>query len=754
MRRQTRHHATLCASAALMLAGTSGPSFAQVSTEPAAPPAKTPVEAETDSAFGEIIVTAQRREQELQDVGIAITAMSGETLDALGLMNMTDIAQQVPGLQLQAFTPAFTVFNLRGVSQNNFQDNLEAPIAVYVDDVYVASMNAIGLPMFDMERVEVLRGPQGTLFGRNATGGLIHFVSHGADQDELNGYLEGRAGEFNTYSVEGAVGGKLASGVRGRIAGSWEESDGYVKAGFNPVLDRNATGRTSHGANVYALRGTLQADLGEATVVDLIASYSKDHDVPSGQYTVRFAEADPDTGLGINAGPPITGDVHRHASDEDPFFNREVTSLTAKLTTKLTDSADLTYIGNYMDMSKFYEEDAAGGLFFFPFQTFNDYKQWSQELRVSGASSRARWQVGAYYLNIDFDGGFKVAGEALTGAPDGLLVADTVLDSSNWSVFSQVEFDLTSKFTAIAGLRWSQDDKHIRFSEQGFNLPGVPDGTVLFDFADAIAADPAFAGHDRIDYGDFAARAQLNYTPNDDMLVFAAFNRGIKGGNWSPSPSVEIANFRHDNEVLNSYELGFKSTLTHGARLSATAFYYDYQDYQAFSLTGLQPQVTNSDAKVKGGEIELFTNPAKNLDFSLGVAFLDSEVDFVPAVFPGTGTPDAEMPQAPDLSINSLLRYAFDLAPGQLAFQVDGRFNSSQYLEGTNSEVSFQGDYSVLNASVSFASADDRWQVTAWVKNFTDTEYLLYNLDLGLIGFVEQVYGPPRQFGVTVRTNF
>jgi iron complex outermembrane receptor protein len=751
MRRLTIRRAILGTSTTLLLAGLPQPLLAQTPAE--APPPTASNQAET-GVLGDIIVTAQKREQKLQDVGISITALSGDALAKLNLTNMQQIGQQVPGLQLQTFTPVFTAFNLRGVSQNNFQDNLEAPVAVYVNDVYVASMNAIGQQMFDMERVEVLRGPQGTLFGRNATGGLIHYVTRTADQDELNGYAEGTLAEFDTYSMEGAVGGALGSGIRARIAGRWEKSDGYVKAGFNPILDRQATGRTSHGANGYALRGALQADLGESTVVDLIASYSKDHDVPTGQYTVRFAEFDPDTGLGINASPPITGDVHRHASDEDPFFNREVFSLTGKVTTALSDNVDLTYIGNYLDMDKFYEEDAGGGLFFFPFQTFNKYKQWSQELRLSGSSERFRWQVGAYYLNMDFDGGFTVAGEALTGDPDGLFVASTVLDSKNWSVFGQAEYDLTPELTAIAGLRWSQDNKHIRFRELGFNLTGIPDGTVLFDFADQIAANPQFAGHDKIDYGDVAARAQLNYKPNDDLLVFASFNRGIKGGNWSPSPSVDLANFRHKNEVLYSYELGFKSTLRPGVRLNATAFYYDYKDYQAFSLTGLQPQVANSDATVKGGEIELFANPVKNLDLALGASFLDSEVDFVPAVFPGTGTVNAHMPQAPDFSLNWLLRYGLDLAPGQLALQVDGRYNTSQFLEGTNSQVSFQDKYAVVNASVSFTSADKRWQLTGWVKNLTNKDYLLYNLDLGLIGFVEQVYAPPRQFGGTVRVSF
>src|SRR6185503_19615893 len=149
------------------------------------------------SVFQEIVVTAQKRREKIQDVGISITALSGETIKTLNLSNMQQISQQVPNLEVSAWTPAFTTFNLRGISQNNFQDNLEAPVAVYQDEVYVGSMNALGLPIFDVERIEVLRGPQGTLFGRNATGGLIQFISNTADETRANGYAEAEYAEWN-----------------------------------------------------------------------------------------------------------------------------------------------------------------------------------------------------------------------------------------------------------------------------------------------------------------------------------------------------------------------------------------------------------------------------------------------------------------------------------------------------------------------------------------------------------------------------
>ncbi|MEP7245808.1 MAG: TonB-dependent receptor plug domain-containing protein, partial [Gammaproteobacteria bacterium] len=264
----------------------------QDSPAPASAPAnKEPVEeklppatrgetaAATESVLNEVVVTAQKREQNLQDVGMSITALSGEAIRALGIGNATGISEQVPGLQLNAWSPKLTTFNLRGISQNNFDDHLEAPVAVYNDDVYIGSMNAVSAQLFDIQRVEVLRGPQGTLFGRNATGGLIHFVHEGATSERLNGYLDAGVAEYNKVAVEGAIGGAIAEGVRGRLAFKREKSDGYIKGTVPGV-------RAVGGTNAAAVRASLQADLSETLTADLLVSYADDSDVPTGGYVI------------------------------------------------------------------------------------------------------------------------------------------------------------------------------------------------------------------------------------------------------------------------------------------------------------------------------------------------------------------------------------------------------------------------------------------------------------------------------------
>ncbi|MCC7461169.1 MAG: TonB-dependent receptor [Gammaproteobacteria bacterium] len=775
-------------------------------------PAAGALAADEDVGLEEIVVTAQKREQSLQDVGISVAAFSGDQLADLGLSDTTAITQQIPSLQMNAWSPTLTVFNLRGVSQNSFTDNLEAPVAVYVDDAYVSSMNAISGQMFDMKRIEVLRGPQGTLFGRNATGGLVHFLTNTADESQLNGYVEVAGASYNRKSIEGAIGGGLSDRVRGRIAGRWEKADGYVKA-VEP------TARSIGGADGYALRGALQVDATDNLVVDVLYKYSKDSDVPTGGYVFLpfgeqnqayvppewipvaqdilggtlppeyanwteataavffcpdqlacFAASDP-AGLTIFRGD--SPEPYRLLSGYRGFMNRDIHNGTIKLRGKLG-SVDVVSITNMMKLDKFYTEDGDGlPIPIIEFTTANNMKQWSEELRFSGQTDRFRWQAGAYYLDIDIDAYAITVGAPVFNLAQDLLNAGDIdeigdlpainqiyqLGARNWSLFSQVEYDFADHWTAIAGLRWSQDDKKLRFrslySDSLNNVPG-------FNLQEAIAAAGG-GDQDTVDYGDYAARLQLNWKPTSDVLLFTSYNRGIKGGNFNPAANVQLDNVKHNEEVLHSFELGAKTTFFGGrARLNATAFYYDYQDYQVFALVGGQPQVANSDATVQGGEIEFFLKPSRHWDVALGASFLDSSIDAVPVAglqVPPAGLPiidwpvdvvrDREMPNAPSYSFNYLVRYNWDVFTSSMAVQVDGVQYADQYLEATNGGGSFQKAYGITNAHLNYSSPGEHFRVDAWVKNLGDKAYKTYTLDLGILG-ATAFYGPPRTYGVNV----
>ena len=702
----------------------------------------------------EVTVTAQKREQNLQEVGISVTAFSGDQMRNLGMTSSVDITQQVPAMQLQTFTPAFTIINLRGISQNNFQDNLEAPVAVYVDGAYIPSMNAINGMLFDVDRVEVLRGPQGTLFGRNTTGGLVQYLTNGATDEELNGYLEGQAGDYDMFAVEGAIGGAFTDNFRGRLAGRWQENDGYVETDSAASVVPGI--RDAHGADGYTVRGSLQWDVTEDFLADLRVTTSEDNDVPSGTYSINFATFDPDTGLGVDAPGRLTDELE-HASSLEGSFDRDSTNATATLTWNLGDTLQLVSITNYLDLDKNYLEDAGGGLFFFPYKVDTDFDNFAQEFRLSGSTERMRWQTGAYYLDMSTDTDQSVQGVAILegfGATtdSAMQSTSTSMDSTNWSVFGQVEYDFTDRLTLIGGLRWSDDSKDIDYTQVYLEPDaGIPP-TQVFDIKDVPINDI-----DSIDYDDYAARLQLNYTTDNDTLIYASWNRGIKGGNWSVDPlgtvaAIDPANLKHDEEVLYSYEVGVKSDVTDWMRLNTALYYYDYDDYQAFSLLGLTPQVANSDAESWGGELEMTLFPLDGLDVLIGVAYIDSDVDAVPDVF--GGTVETEFPNAPEWSINALARYQWDMLGGRMAAQVDGVWNDDQYIEATNSQISEEEAYLVWNARLSYTSGSEAWEVAAWVKNAGDEVYRLYNLDLGLLGISEEVYAPPRWYGATLTYRF
>ena len=214
----------------------------------------------------EIVVTAQKREQNLQDVGLAVTAFSGEALRELGYTDSIDIAAQTPSLNIIQFHPSVTNINIRGVSQNEFADHLEPPIAMFVDDAYVSAMGGAHVQLFDIERVEVLRGPQGTLFGRNATGGLVHFIS-AAPTEEADGYASATLGNYGATQLEGAIGGALAEGLQVRLSAALDQNDGYLE---------NAAGDDLRDADSFAVR--LQVAWQPSDTVDVLAKvhYSQD----------------------------------------------------------------------------------------------------------------------------------------------------------------------------------------------------------------------------------------------------------------------------------------------------------------------------------------------------------------------------------------------------------------------------------------------------------------------------------------------
>ena len=771
----------------------------------------------------EIIVTAQKKEQSLQSVGIAVTAYSGEQIEALGFQNTTDIVYQTPGLQLYEFSPTITVYNIRGVSQNSFADNLEGPIAVYIDDGYVSALGAQNQPIYDVERVEVLKGPQGTLYGRNATGGLIHYISR-KPTEEFEARGTASYGSYKYHEVEASISGPISDNVRARIAAVDTKEDGYLKS-TNPAV------RDAYGKNSTAVKGFLELDFGDSTTVLLNPYWSKDSDVPTGAYVRVGAQQDPATGLGVAAGAPA--DPFSHSSDAQGRFDREIFGATGKIEHDFNGGVKLTSITNYQEMDKYYFEDSEGrnltvgdiigfgpafsdfnSLGVFNFATNSDFKQFSQEIRFSGDTDKMSWQAGGFYLDISQSNFALVEGlAALFTNPDTFnpgvgqgftsqARSDFNLDAKSISVFAQGDYELSDNVKLVAGLRIVNDDKEfdsfIRYQEvdptlsnlasgiggantpvidilqiaDGSDFPGFPIQPVpagfLSSFAPicySIAAD-ARCDNDTADpsanfeYTDWAGKLQLEYTTDTGTLIYAGINRGTKGGNWAAPnfPDSARANgvgsLAHTEETLWSYEAGLKHSFASGkGRFNAAAFYYDYNDYQAFSLTNFVQNITNNDASVVGAEFELALNPVDGLDLLFGGSFVDSKVKGI--VTPNGSLIDTELPNAPSVSLNGLARYGWDVGSGELSVQVDGNYNGSQFLEVTNPSSAKEDSYFVGNARIAYALENDV-TLSGWVRNVTDTEYRVYSLDVAGAPspFINDVYARPRTYGVTVSGKF
>jgi len=692
----------------------------------------------------EIVVTAQKREQNLQDVGTSVTALDSAALAKLGLRDVTELAMQVPGLQYNQFGATVTVFNLRGVSQNDFSDHQEAPIAVYEDDAYVAMPGAFAGPMFDLERVEVLRGPQGTLFGRNATGGLIQYVSQ-RPTDALDGYFQATAGNFGDVESEGALSGPLTDTVSGRASFSTADHTGYIT---------NLTGTSIENQRQAAARLQLRIKLSEAGEI-LIKLHGINNDHESGGI-YSWAPSQPNRlGQGYFVGPNYVGNCpqvnggctpgaddsgYRNTSNSyfvqsengDGIFNRTVWGANVHVNWNF-DAFSLTSVSDYLTMQKRYGEDTSlAPVSTLSYNTLQHYYQLSEELRLNGTHGPLNWIAGVYYLDY-FTSNF--IGVDAIPAFGGNSYGNFSLSTHSPSAFAQLEYALSDRWTLIGGARYTYDAKSFdyNFQPQGLNYyPGTfPNAAKNFNL-------PTW-------------KAEIDYKADRDLLLYGSVSRGAKGGGWSAPNSglVNPSQLPYQPEKLTSYELGEKATFWDGAaRLNSSLYYYDYKNYQGFFLVGLASYVKNVNAKDYGGEIEFAVVPAKGVNLQVGVSSIGSRVFDVPE--PSGRLITTQLPQAPKWSVNAAAQYEWALGRGVMSLDADAKWNKAQYLELINAPVDLQRSYAVTNARLGYKTAGGAWDVSLYAKNLFDRIYRQYNLDLSSVGWNLGVYAPPRLYGVTV----
>lgn len=748
----------------------------------------------------EIVVTAQKREQNQQDVGIAITALSGTQMRALGYTNAQEVTALAPGVStLQPNGEANYAIGMRGVANNDFTTNIESPIAIYVDEVYISQMSGAGFMLFDMERVEILRGPQGTLFGRNATGGLVQYVTV-KPSDDFNGYGSISYGRFNRVKAEGGIGIPISDSISARVSVATHQGNGYV-------VNRLKPGSELNNANDFAIRAQLLFQPSENLDILLNARYGA-QDIRTGFF--EYASAldagsytpgvpNPDLGGYVDT----DGDIYAGDYDFEGHNDLETKGYSATINWS-GDNIEFTSITDYQTVKRDYIEDSDASPFdYFNFFLTTDSEQFSQELRVSGESDQLKWVAGLYYLDLevnDTNGGLtKGLFEGLFGLPvtdiDELVFGlppdprglNGVYNpyrttSESWSLFGQAEYSVSDAFTLVGGFRWIEEKKSHAYDNFFGWYPDTATSGLDVDQSYIFSGFGFQYQADRND-SEWAARVQANYQPNEDTLLYLSWNRGVKSGGFNAPllPTIEfvtdpLMNYRP--ETLDAYEAGFKMDMADGrVRLNGAAYYYDYKDCQVFSIIGLDTFTLNGDCKSKGFELEFIGAPTDGLDIQLGVGYIDADVKnvpgvtidaqtdlgVIPAIIPGaTVTPV----QTPKWNFNGLMRYEFPVSSGSIALQGDFQYRSEHFFTLLGSEGSTENGYTVFNASVAYIPEDQPWDLRFAVHNLSGEKYLVQTFDLsgnlsnpdillgGLFGLVEQYYGRPRTWTATLSYDF
>jgi len=683
----------------------------------------------------EIVVTAQKRTENIQDVPISITALTGEELKRLGLSSTDDIQLAVPGLVMSrpggdslASLPA-----IRGVSQNDFSPHQETSTATYVDGAYFGLIRALTTDMYDMDRVEVLRGPQGTLFGRNANGGLIQYITR-QPSDHFDADIDVTGGSFNQARVEAAIGGPLGGNWEGRLAGDVDDNSGITK---------NLIGADLGSTKYRGLRGELRY---KSAPIDatLIYSYGRDPNPTAGNYHHQSAYPNAE-GLGVNLPPnqnywgtcngcDILGysgpsNVHEGEYGTVGFLDRTTwyTGLTA--TYQAAEHLSFTSVTNYLWTDHGYLQNASAS----PQPLFNYYEwqsahQVSQELRANGDAGFARWVAGLYYMSIDETNKTLADAPVFDGTPYAYNVTATFpVTTKNYSGFGQADIDLSRVLYLTVGGRYSYDQKTINFNL----FDNVTGGNNVFPYQ----ADRSFEG--------VSAKLQLNYHPSEHLLLYGGATRGTKSGGFNApfGGAIPANQMAFNGEILTDYEVGFKVT-TPVLRWNANAFHYHYQDYQAFDLLNLTTIVSNHPARMDGFDTDVIMAPAEGLEVTLGASFLDATVKDI--VLPVGTVVDARPPQAPRYSFNSIVHKTWNIAGYALIAQADFRYLDRFYSSVSNAPDTLVPGAGVVGALLGFGASDGHWQFDVIARNLFNRDVMLLAYDLSSFGVTEQVYAPPR----------
>lgn len=727
---------------------------------------------EGSSGLEEITVTAQRREQNIQDTPVSITAFTPERLDELGISNPIAMMDFVPNAIVSSGTGRggeSAQFSIRGVNEARISPVLDPGVAIYVDDVYYGRPQVGFLQFVDTERVEILRGPQGTLFGKNSTGGAVRYITKKPDLDGNNGYVDMTIGDYERIDIKGAFNAVLSDTTALRVSAASFERDGYVK--------RLADGINLGNQDARAAQIQLRHQPSDRLTVDFRADYSQTTDNNGAVKLIDYYNFNTDQDLPNPGGPPNPaspsssaiaawnfqwgGTAMEYAPDIPtslyevagtglvPWTDNESTGVTLDINWDFGDKTSLRSITGYRDMdSAFFRDadDAAHATTFFDDHAdwFLDF--WSQEFQLSGLAfeDRLTWVAGLYYSNEE--NGFNEVADRdgrSTARYGALLLNDSALqETKSLGIFAQGTFEFNDAFALTLGLRYSEDDKNYTVSQVAMwnsQLDQLADDLGLADLVpptyEGGTCDPSVqascvsnagvSGGDTFDA--VTPRVALEWRLSDDVMMYGSYSGGFKAG--GTNDSVRDVDTPFQEETLDSYEIGIRSTFADGrVRANLTAFTMDYQDKQITVTTS--PICNNrctanaGDGEITGWEFDGMAAITDNLIWSLAVGTLDAKWDDI--TNPSAGVTYASpFSAAPELTWNTGLRLTSDLSNGSaIVTSLDYAYTDEHASSPQDSTTLYIPEYDLFNFRVRWISPDGDYEVSVFCSNCADEEYV------------------------------
>ena len=722
-------------------------------------------------ALEEVIVSAQRREQDAQDVPVSLLAFSGEDLRELNVASVSDLARFTPNLMIRNTVgnsmPTVTIRGIGNISGDINSAGSSPSAAFHVDEVYLGSPAFLGFQLFDVQRVEVLKGPQGTLFGRNTTAGTVNVYSN-RPSGTPGGELEVGYDNFQAFTGSGYVTGPLSDSVNYRLAGSYAKGDTYY---------RRPNGNRLDGPDKFALRALFDATAGDA---DLLLNLHGGRDRSGvirphligyrgeGCDFLQTGKQDPSRCVNGVGGPTYEDRYRVDGSREDTFrFDGFGGSLRAEVP---VGGLDLVSITAWERLNAFIPEegDSDPAVGFFEYDERSRVRQYSQELRISDQPDWGGWTVGLYAIR---EQARSINRNYLFGGPlsDAGTDLDTDRETTAYSLFGQTEISLSEPATLVLGLRGTEDRQELDVSSSlgeffGGAILGIPQEDPIWDPATRryVTLPPTEESKSE---SNLSGTLGLNYALDVDTLAYISVRSGYRSGQFPTGSVIAVRNPTRPEE-LYAYEIGIKTQSDDGRfRFNASLFHYDYRDLQVSSIVVLDNQpvgsLTNADkARVRGFDLDANWNATEAVSLSAAIGYADAEFTRFDALQPGgveridrSGQP---LPNAPELTATLGIRVDVPLGDGTLSTSINGTYRSKvlfSYLTDRPLDRWFRDPSATkLNARIAWIAPGDRLEVAAFIDNVGDEE-TAYQMFDGVDAAVEYL-DPPRRYGGTVTVRF